>query len=305
VKESTKNIAKMHGWRVDRTAHNWIYFTFYKPYVWIMVHAADIVEKLLGRFGISSTVFGMATARYHSKVVTLDDISKILTLDEDVIIGPDKTERIIPFQYANKIILKEPEFIAVMDCPCRLRRPDGCQPADVCMAVGRTTAQFWLEHGQKYHAKKITQAEALQRMKEAHERGNIITSWFKVATGGRTGVICSCCTCCCGALHTTRLMRRLKGGERYVNAARNEMFAASGYVVKVDRERCTGCGTCVTACVFEVSRLDDETRATVEEYDCMGCGLCVEKCPSGARELELNPEKGLPLDIDWIKQELT
>jgi len=38
------------------------------------------------------------------------------------------------------------------------------------MAVGRTTAQFWLEHGRKYHAQKITQEEALARLEEGHSR---------------------------------------------------------------------------------------------------------------------------------------
>jgi len=75
------------------------------------------------------------------------------------------------------------------------------------------TAQFWLEHGRKYHAKKITQEEALARLEEGHSRGNITTAWFKVATGGRTGVRCSCCTCCCGGLYGMRVGKRLKGGE--------------------------------------------------------------------------------------------
>jgi ferredoxin len=298
VKESTRNIAKMHGWRVDRTAHNWLYFVYYGLYVRVFLWAGHLVYKVLGRISLGSKMFGMVFNRYHAKVVTLDDASKILMLKEDVIVGPDPTERIIPFEHANNIILKEPQFISVMDCPCRLRREDGCRPADVCIAVGRTTAQFWLEHGQKYHARKITQEEALQIIKDAHERGSITTSWFKVATGGRTGVICSCCTCCCGGLHGMRLVKKFKGGENVTN------MIASGYTVRLDSLLCEACGKCAETCFFEAASIGEDGIVIQSEELCMGCGLCVEKCPRGARRLTLDPEKGLPLDIDWVKTEL-
>jgi ferredoxin len=297
VKESTRNMMKMHGWRVDRAAHNWVYFVFYGLYVRVFLWAGDLVLKLLGRVSLGSRMFSMVFNRYHAKVVTLDDATKILSLNEDVIIGPDRTERIIPFPYANNIILKEPDFIAVMDCPCRLAREDGCRPVNVCIAVGRTTAQFWLEHGQKYHARKITQEEALGILKDAHERGNITTSWFKVATGGRTGVICSCCTCCCGGLQGMRLVKKFKGGEDLSNVI------SSGYVAQVDAARCDGCGTCSQTCFFEAVTLTGG-KAVQDRELCLGCGLCVERCPNQARALVADPARGLPLDIDMIRQEL-
>ena len=33
MKESTKRVSKVHRGRVDRTIHNYIYFTFYSLYV--------------------------------------------------------------------------------------------------------------------------------------------------------------------------------------------------------------------------------------------------------------------------------
>lgn len=82
MKESTRNIARMHGWRVDRTVHNWVYFKFYGPYVKAMILTGNLTEKLIGRLRLSSRIFGMARARYHSKVMTLADVTKILTLEE-------------------------------------------------------------------------------------------------------------------------------------------------------------------------------------------------------------------------------
>ena len=39
MKESTKKVFKLHGWRVDRAIHNYIYFTFYDLYVKIALNA--------------------------------------------------------------------------------------------------------------------------------------------------------------------------------------------------------------------------------------------------------------------------
>lgn len=298
MKQSTRNIIKMHGWRLDRAVHNYVYFTFYDTYVTLFKWAGRNLSRFLGWSRFTRLPFEMVFERYHSKVVTMEDASKILTLNEDVIVSPDRTERIIPYQHANKIILKEPEFIAVMDCPCRLSREDHCEPVDVCMAVGRTTAQFWLEHGQKFHAKKISQEEALTRLKEGHDRGNVTTAWFKVATGGRTGVICACCSCCCVGLFGMRLAPTLKGGEslRIINP--------SGYAVAVDPQRCVSCGACEEVCIFDAAARCAGGRAQEDGAACMGCGLCVERCEGGARSLVLDGTKGLPLDIDFIREEL-
>ena len=298
MKDSTKNIIRMHGYRLDRALHNYVYFVFYDLYVRVFLFLGRLVQKILSRSSLSSSIFGMVFNRYHAKVLTLGDAEKILELNEDVVVGPDRTERIIPFQYANKIILKEPEFIAVMDCPCRLHRENPCEPVNVCMAVGRIMGEFWMEHGAKFNARKITQQEALEILHEAHDRGNITTAWFKVATGGRTGVICSCCTCCCGGLEGMRIARSLKGGEDL------RFIIPSGYVAVIDSEKCVSCGTCEWVCIFDAVGLDDDGRPVQDWNACMGCGVCIERCRGSARTIERDPAKGLPLDIDFVIGEL-
>ncbi len=294
MKESTRNVVRMHGWRVDRTAHYWMYFVYYSTYVRVFLAAGRAVKAVLGRISLGGRLFKVVFDRYHGKVVTLEDAAKLLTLNEDIVLGPERTERVIPYQYANRVILKEPEYIAVMDCPCRLAKADGCRPVNVCMAVGRTTAQFWMEHGERYHARRITQLEALDLLREAHERGDITTAWFKVATGGRTGVICACCTCCCGALKGMRMAGQVKGGAGLSN------IIPSGYVAEVDPESCDSCGTCAECCFFGAAAMEGERLVAQHPELCMGCGLCVEKCPAGARKLRLDPSRGMPLDVDML-----
>jgi ferredoxin len=48
-------------------------------------------------------------------------------------------------------------------------------------------------------------------------------------------------------------------------------------------------------------------RDGIRSYDraaCMGCELCVEHCTSGALSLYRDPEKPLPLDMDWVRERM-
>jgi ferredoxin len=50
--------------------------------------------------------------------------------------------------------------------------------------------------------------------------------------------------------------------------------------VKIDREKCTGCGDCVEICPEEAIVVVDE-KATVND-DCSLCEVCIDECPEGA-----------------------
>ncbi|HUV81865.1 MAG: 4Fe-4S dicluster domain-containing protein [ANME-2 cluster archaeon] len=51
---------------------------------------------------------------------------------------------------------------------------------------------------------------------------------------------------------------------------------------KVDKDECTGCGTCVEECPTEAISLNDDDIAVVNADDCTECGLCVDSCPTSA-----------------------
>ena len=57
-------------------------------------------------------------------------------------------------------------------------------------------------------------------------------------------------------------------------------------IVTVDRQRCRGCGTCVSVCQFEAVALCENIPgvviAQVDDISCKGCGICAAHCPSGA-----------------------
>lgn len=50
--------------------------------------------------------------------------------------------------------------------------------------------------------------------------------------------------------------------------------------LKVDLEKCTGCGTCVFACPFGAIEV---VNGKAQPYEsCVDCGACVDQCPEGA-----------------------
>jgi ferredoxin len=58
--------------------------------------------------------------------------------------------------------------------------------------------------------------------------------------------------------------------------------------VEVRRDRCSGCGVCVSVCYYNAAQLREEEgkrRSITDTFKCKSCGMCVSTCPSGARVL--------------------
>lgn len=55
-------------------------------------------------------------------------------------------------------------------------------------------------------------------------------------------------------------------------------------IALVDLEKCTGCGKCAKACMFDAIRLAG-AAAAVDGVGCEGCGACVVACPEKAIKL--------------------
>lgn len=292
MKKSTRELIKKHGFRFDRFIHNYIYFVFYYPYV----KTADIVADILIRlywFKPLKYVFSSMFKRFHSKVLSLEDTKKILTLDEDITAVNDKNKKIIPYKYAYNIIFTEPDYIAVMDCPCKKALPP-YESVNCCIAVGHKLAGFWLEHGKKYNARKISQEEALSIVKEFRKTGHITQAFFKVATGGNTGVICNCKPETCISFKTTAVAEKFD--------PTLSMNAASGYEVSINTWKCKNCGDCTQHCYPKALRLENN-KLTYERLKCLGCGLCTELCENKALSLSRSIDGLVPLDMELIKNE--
>jgi Pyruvate/2-oxoacid:ferredoxin oxidoreductase delta subunit len=216
---------------------------------------------------------------YHGKVVPLETANRLVTVDRDI--PRTDLERVIPYLRARDIVLKNPDHIVVLDCPCRMARKKPCLPLDVCLIIGEPFASFTLEH-HPGHSRRITPAEAVEILRAEDERGHVHHAFFKDAALNRFYAICNCCSCCCGAMQAHR--------------HGTPMLASSGYVCEIDPERCSNCGDCVPRCQFHA--LDDRGGVTtVDEARCMGCGVCVEHCAYEAATLRRDEGRGVPLEV--------
>jgi len=58
-------------------------------------------------------------------------------------------------------------------------------------------------------------------------------------------------------------------------------------VIKIDEEKCTGCGLCVPACVEGALQIINGKARLVKDRFCDGLGACLGKCPVGALTVEV------------------
>lgn len=223
------------------------------------------------------------TSTYHGKVLRVEDAKKILSLDVDVNL-PDLPKTIIPYDLARDVIIRNPDHLALIDCPCRTAKGEaGCYPRDVCIMIGEPWVSFFLEHKVDTKGRRITQAEALRVVQEQHELGNVQTAFFKDACGNQLYGICNCCSCCCNSMASHTF-------------AKAPIVASSGYIRETDYAKCEACGACVSRCSFAAIAIVDD-KVMVEYDKCYGCGACEPECPHDAISLVRTPDKGEPLDI--------
>ncbi len=65
----------------------------------------------------------------------------------------------------------------------------------------------------------------------------------------------------------------------------------------IDRERCIGCGLCVSDCLPRVLQMRDGAPALINADACMRCLHCLAICPSGALSIHgRTPEESAPLE---------
>lgn len=53
-------------------------------------------------------------------------------------------------------------------------------------------------------------------------------------------------------------------------------------MVKIDLERCDGCGDCIEGCPMGIFQMASSKVQAVNEDDCITCNLCETVCPKFA-----------------------
>jgi len=302
VKPSTRSFIeearKTPGYSFTDFLHGYIYGRW--PYSYISVgkgkHPATKYLAPLGGFfdrlitkkkedePVEETI-GFADT-YHGKVVPLESAKQLVLINEEIKL-PD-LEQVIPYKRARSILLKNPDRIVALDCPCRSAMENPCVPIDVCLVIGEPFASFIHEH-QPQRSRFITPDEAIGILKAEDQRGHVHHAFFKDAMLERFYAICNCCECCCGAMNAHR--------------TGTPMLASSGYVARVDEDTCISCDTCADYCQFGALEMGNLVME-VNYEECMGCGVCVDKCDQGAIVLERDASKGVPLEICALMEQV-
>ena len=125
-----------------------------------------------------------------------------------------------------------------------------------------------LFENQSWGGKVITKTQAYEVLKIAEEAGLVhLTNntesghWF----------ICNCCGCCCGVLKGVKM-----GAPNLIN---------SHYYAQIDRALCNACGICAEErCQVAAIEEGEDTYKVIKEK-CIGCGLCISTCPTEAIRL--------------------
>ena len=72
-----------------------------------------------------------------------------------------------------------------------------------------------------------------------------------------------------------------------------EELIEKGKAVKVERDLCVACLTCVRTCPWEIPQIDKMGVATIDVEECRVCGICVEECPANAITLTESQDERL------------
>jgi Fe-S-cluster-containing hydrogenase component 2 len=200
---------------------------------------------------------------------------RVVPVDESIQPGATVT----PFEKVDDL-MDQLDYFSVAHCPCRQMTRYSGEPhcdhnTENCFHFG-SMAKYMVTMGM---AREITKEQAKKMLRDAHEEGLV---HMADNYGPRVSTICSCCGDCCVFMRT-----RKKIGLK--NA-----FADSNYLMQVDTDLCTGCGTCAERCPVEAITVDDVSVVDTEK--CIGCGVCYPTCPSGAVSLVERPQRREVLD---------
>jgi ferredoxin len=79
----------------------------------------------------------------------------------------------------------------------------------------------------------------------------------------------------------------LRYGNTYIAERANGGAAVKRRIIRIDEDKCTGCGLCIPNCPEGALRVIDGKARLVSDLSCDGLGACIGECPEGAISVEV------------------
>jgi Fe-S-cluster-containing hydrogenase component 2 len=204
---------------------------------------------------------------------------------------PGKHEA-LTYEKVSSIIENGQSFM-VMECICKKEQgllDNRCEkPLEVCLAIAPVPGVF---NNSPLGGRVISKEATYEVLRKSEEAGLVHLTWN--VEGGHF-FICNCCGCCCGVLRGINDLGI--PASKVVN---------SYYYAEIDPDECTVCGTCRDErCQVNAIEEGEDANQVIREK-CIGCGLCVTTCPSEAIQLvRKQPEELVPPPKDeaaWYEE---
>ena len=190
-------------------------------------------------------------------------------------IASGKQQRVLDSESVSGII-RNAERLSVTNCICRVIERNCDKPLETCIQVNNS-ARYMLDRG---IGREVSKQEALDILRMCEEAGLVHMTLNKSTVDH---FICNCCDCCCVTLPMV-----IKEGLNLCDPSR--------YRAVIDPELCSSCEVCLDRCYFgAIERIETEAEVSglrVNGDKCMGCGLCHSTCPSEAIRLVEVRERG-------------
>ena len=186
----------------------------------------------------------------------------------------------IPSDILKEVIKESSDIVIMNKCLCRSSADCKDYPQDLgCIFVGPTSRKIASKYG-----RTATVEEAFEHIDKADAAGlshvigrnKIDTVWMHVSPKEELLTICHCCPCCC-------LWKVLPDLDKDIS---NKVMRLEDVEVHPISENCRMCKKCLgdNVCFGGAISLEDGV-IKIDQDKCVGCGHCVQACKFDAIEL--------------------